>query len=209
VTPLIALGIAAGLSLATAAWSARQRRRTARRVTEGLRAGWGRVREGARPGGAPGFYYSRQPALPGSLDAMTWADLDMDAVFAFLDRTTCVLGSEVLYDRLRRQRRDDEDLARFDRTVERLARDERARLTLQIELAKITETYPAIAWQIALESLPPLPEWLRWTGPGVAVSVTATIAASVVQPAFISLVVPALLLSFVARSLIAPRIAPW
>ena len=209
VTPVIALGIAAGLSLALAAWSARQRRRKARRVTEGLRAGWGRVREGGRPGGRPGFYHSCQPALPGSLDTMTWADLNMDAVFAFLDRTTCVLGSEVLYDRVRRQRRDEEDLARFDGTVERLARDERARLALQIELATITETYPAIAWQIALESLPPLPAWLRWISPGVAVFVTATTAASVVQPAFISLVVPALLLSFVARSLIAPRIAPW
>ncbi len=178
-------------------------------MAEALRAGWGRVHEGRRPGGAPGFYHDGQPAFPGSLDATTWADLNMDAVFAFLDRTTSVLGREVLYDRLRGQRRDEEDLSRFDGTVERLARDERARLALQIELAKITEDYPSIAWQIALESLPPLPAWLRWISPGVAVFVTATIAATVVHPAFISLVVPALLLSFVARFYIAPRIAPW
>ncbi len=208
-TPVIALGIAAGLSLAMAAWSAHQRRRKARRVTEQLRAGWARARETDRPGGVPGFYFSRQVALPGSLDPMTWADLNMDAVFAFLDRTTSVLGSEVLYDRLRGQRRDEEELSRFDGTVDRLARDERARLAVQVELARITETYPAIAWQIALDTLPPLPAWLRWVSPGVAVFVAATIAASVVQPSFISLVVPALLLSFVARFSIAPRIAPW
>jgi MutS domain V len=154
-------------------------------------------------------YYGRQPASSGALDAMTWADLNMDAVFAFLDRTTCVLGSEVLYDRLRRQRRDEGDLAEFDGVANRLARDERARLDLQIELARITETYPAIAWQIALESLPPLPAWLCWISPGVTVFVTATIAATIVEPAFISLVVPVLLLAFVARAFIGERIAPW
>jgi MutS domain V len=209
VTPLIALVVVAGLGLVMAGWSGHQRRRKARRAIERLREGWGRPREGDRPGGAPGFYYGRQPASSGALDEMTWADLNMDAVFAFLDRTTCVLGSEVLYDRLRRQRRDEEDLARFDGVANRLAQDERARLDLQVELARITETYPAIAWQIALESLPPLPAWLCWISPGVAVFVSATIAATIAHPAFISLVVPALLLAFVARAFIARRIAPW
>src|SRR5688572_22831118 len=36
-----------------------------------------------------------------SLDARTWEDLDLDAVFAALDRTESTLGQHALYHRLR------------------------------------------------------------------------------------------------------------
>jgi hypothetical protein len=36
-----------------------------------------------------------------SLDDRTWSDLDMDAVFASLDRTESTLGQQALYHRLR------------------------------------------------------------------------------------------------------------
>jgi hypothetical protein len=207
-TPLAALAIVAGVSVAASIWETVRRRRRDREASERLRAEWGCPRTGTSRGGAPGFYHSRLPAAA-SMDAATWSDLNMEAVFRFFDRTASVLGSEVLYDRLRRLDHDAADLMSFDRTADRFRQDERARLALQVELRRITETDPGIAWQIPLESLPPLPAWVRWACPALAVTVIAACLAAAVNPALIGLAVPILLLSFIARGVIGPRIMPW
>lgn len=211
VTPLIALAIIAALTLGAGALSAARRRRRDRAAVERLVEEWGRPRPAADRSGSPGFYHSRRPAGPRTLDDTTWSDLTMDAVFDFLDRTTSVLGSEVLYDRLRRQQGEVAELERFHATVERFRGDgnQAARLALQVEFSRLTERTPVLAWQLPLEPLPPLPTWVRWACPAVALSVGASCAAAILNPFLIGLVVPVVLISYVAKAVIDPRIAPW
>ena len=65
-----------------------------------------------------------------ALDDRTWRDLDLDAVFAKIDRTASTLGQQALYHRLRSAYSGDE-LAGFEALVDRLTADagtrERAR----------------------------------------------------------------------------------
>ncbi|MEX0892390.1 MAG: hypothetical protein WEB88_09495, partial [Gemmatimonadota bacterium] len=69
----------------------------------------------------------RSPAAPGSLDERTWRDLDMDAVFARIDRASSGVGQQVLYDLLRHPARDWTELAERDAGVRRLAERPAAR----------------------------------------------------------------------------------
>src|SRR4051812_38827151 len=57
-----------------------------------------------------------------SLDERTWADLDLDAVFVALDRTTSTLGQHALYHRLRTAPTGDH-LEEFEALVERMRGD--------------------------------------------------------------------------------------
>ena len=59
-----------------------------------------------------------------SLDARTWDDLDLDAVFAALDRTESTLGQHALYHRLRTVPVAD-NLEVFEALVSRFEADDR------------------------------------------------------------------------------------
>jgi hypothetical protein len=196
--------------LASIAWSGVQGRRRRRQLVVRLRSEWGRPRPLHDHADGTGFYHAvHGGAVRGSLDATTWADLVLDAVFAFLDRTESVLGREVLYSRLRETRGSQEELLDFNRLVERFERDDRARLAVQTCLAGLTERSPTTAWQLALETLQPLPRWMWWLLPGFALAVVATLVATLLKPALISAAVPVILGALVLRTRIAWRISPW
>src|SRR5262245_8862933 len=89
----LAAAIFAGTSVITAR---RQRVRALRR----LQAEWGKPSLRTRNLHAIGDYYrSRVDASESSefLDERTWNDLDLDTVFAVLDRAESTLGQQVLY----------------------------------------------------------------------------------------------------------------
>ncbi len=157
-----------------------------------------------------GFYHGVHGGLlRGSLDSTTWADLILDAVFGFLDRTESVLGSEVLYSRLRETRGSREELLDFDRLVERFERDAPARLAVQTSLAGITERSATTAWQLALEAPQPLPAWMTWLLPGFALIAAAILVAVLVKPALIPAAIPVILGALILRTRMAWRISPW
>ena len=96
-------------------------RRRRRRLLERLRAEWGRSTERTRD--LPEIsHYHRVFAVDGEspLDARTGEDLDLDAVFAVLDRTESDIGQQLLYHRLRTTPASD-DLAAFEALMTRLS----------------------------------------------------------------------------------------
>jgi hypothetical protein len=206
----VALTVVAVFGLAAVGWSAVQSRRRRRQLIERLRSQWGRPRTEHHPADQTGFYHAAHGGvLRGSLDPTTWADLILDAVFGFLDRTESVLGREVLYSRLRETRGSREELLDFNRLVERFERDDGARLAVQTSLAGITERSATTAWQLALETPQPLPRWMSWVLPGFALIAAAIPVAILLKPPLISAMVPVIAGALILRTRIAWRIAPW
>ena len=79
-------------------------RRNRAAVRARLRVSWGHPIERERQMGAIAASHRARLAYAGSgesLDTRTWDDLNLDAVFAAIDRTESTLGQHALYHRLR------------------------------------------------------------------------------------------------------------
>jgi hypothetical protein len=156
---LLALGVIA--LVAVVAHSRSQAK--LRAVRAKLRAEWARPRSAARD--LPLIAsYSRampQPACgqPTIIDDRTWQDLDLDAVFQFLDRTESIVGCQSLYHRLRSTVHSPASLAAFDDLVEALRHDEATRLDVQIALGSLAGNSVYWLWTLALEPIEPLARW--------------------------------------------------
>ena len=83
-----------------------------------------------------------------SLDARTWADLDLDAVFAVLDRTESTLGQHALYHRLRSAPVAD-NLEVFEALVSRLESDSGLRERAQLALSRLRDPHGYDLWWLA------------------------------------------------------------
>lgn len=90
------------------------------------------------------YYHRTKPVDSGVLDEITWNDLDMDSLYMQLNRTSCAMGEEYLYDMLRRPLYDEEALAERARVIEFLGSHEKERLGLQFAFAKIGK-FPRIS----------------------------------------------------------------
>ena len=71
------------------------------------------------------------------VDDVTWADLDMDAVFRYLNRTQSGVGEEALYQLLHAIDASETDLKRRDRWMNALRDDGESRIALQRQLRKL------------------------------------------------------------------------
>jgi hypothetical protein len=94
-------------------------------------------------------HISRIAVLGGSsLDERTWVDLNLDAVFAAVDRTQSTLGQHALYHRLRTVPLADH-LGAFEALVQRMQRDTDARERAQIALARLQDPHGYDIWWLA------------------------------------------------------------
>lgn len=83
-----------------------------------------------------------------SLHDRTWSDLDLDAVFAAIDRTQSTLGQHALYHRLRTMPVADH-LAAFEALVTRMERDAEARERAQLALDRLQDPQGYDIWWLA------------------------------------------------------------
>lgn len=83
-----------------------------------------------------------------SLDSRTWDDLDLDDVFAALDRTESTLGQHALYHRLRTCPVAD-NLDAFEVLVSRLESDGRLRERAQTALSRLRDPHGYDVWWLA------------------------------------------------------------
>lgn len=83
-----------------------------------------------------------------SLDSRTWDDLDLDDVFAALDRTESTLGQHALYHRLRTVPAAD-NLEVFEALVSRLESDGRLRERAQLALSRLRDPHGYDLWWLA------------------------------------------------------------
>lgn len=113
-----------------------------------IRSDWAKPIERARRlADIAGSHASRIAVTPGarSVDGRTWADLNMDDVFAALDRTTSTLGQHALYHRLRAAT-CAKDLAMFEALVERMRDDTPMRERAQITLDRLQDPQGYDLW---------------------------------------------------------------
>jgi hypothetical protein len=83
------------------------------------------------------------------LDDRTWADLDLDAVFAKIDRTASTLGQQALYHRLRSAYTSDA-LAGFESLVARFSADSRLRARARSAVGKLRDPHGYNLWWMGL-----------------------------------------------------------
>jgi hypothetical protein len=95
-----------------------------------------------------------------ALDERTWADLDLDAVFETIDRTTSTLGQHALYHRLRTAPAGD-DPGDFEKLIEQMRTDPAVRERAQLALSRLQDPHGYDLWWLgAADALEPQP-WYR------------------------------------------------
>ena len=96
------------------------------------------------------YHRSRAGSAPGraSLDDRTWNDLDMDQVFAAVDRTESTLGQQALYHRLRTAPVAD-NIDAFESLVNRMSDDREARERVQMALGRLRDPAGYDLWWLA------------------------------------------------------------
>lgn len=115
------------------------------------------------------------------VDARTWADLDMNEVFAAVDRTLSPIGAQCLYDALRRPELSLPRLVERDRLASVLADSREVREQLQLQLVRLESSpvwrLPGLLRDGAELPPPPLPLAL-FHGLSWALPITAILALS-------------------------------
>jgi hypothetical protein len=127
------------------------RRGRARRLAR-LREDWGKQVSRTRNMEAiAGSYHSRLAAAAlsaGDLDNRTWQDLNLDEVFAALDRTESTLGQHALYHRLR-MAPATAHLDAFEALVNRIGADPALRERAQLALSRLQDPHGYDLWWLA------------------------------------------------------------
>jgi hypothetical protein len=105
-----------------------------------LSATWGQPRERHRDMAGIGLY-ARLTGRdgPGTVDERTWRDLDLDAVFAHVDRTASVVGQQILCARLRAPPRDVAARETLEALVQRFTADRGLREKAHLALSPLAD----------------------------------------------------------------------
>lgn len=202
-TIALVLLLLAAIAIAAVIWRVRQF--TRQRARAARRARWGRPDERARNLEViAGLHAMRAAQGAGALDARTWGDLDLDLVFAHLDRTSSHLGSQLLYHRLRSSP-TAAHLQSFESMVERFGRDQEARDRAQAVLEQLRDPAVLDVWQLTQPGALPDERWRRVL-PIIAVSVALLMLLAFVWPILITAVVICTVVNLVIRAWTAPRI---
>ncbi len=152
----VASGVALGLPRVTAAYARRVGRRAGR-------VGWGEPVVRARHALDLVRYHDAvrlaRPAAARPIDARTWTDLDLDAVFAHVDRASGAPGQQVLYAWLRAPAQSAAPLRERERVITALGDSEGARAAVRAACEPLGErgahALPLLVWG----ELPARPWW--------------------------------------------------
>ncbi len=130
------------------------RRMTAQRALDQLRARWGKGQDRKRVfpmiGSLHRFCESSDRDPDVSMDDQTWNDLDMNEVYAKLDRTLTNPGECVLYRMLRTPLRSEAELRRRSQVIRLFQSDHVLREKTQLELQRLgrwdTNVITSLVW---------------------------------------------------------------
>jgi hypothetical protein len=136
----------------------------------------------------------------GVLDDRTWQDLNMDEVFAVVDRTESAVGQQLLYARLRTAPAAPH-LAEFDALASRFSADPGLRERVQRALRRVADPAAFDLHRLPADRVEPR----AWHAvfPVLAIAMVAAIALVPFQPAAIFVVIAGLLLNLALRSTVA------
>lgn len=139
------------------------------------------------------------------LDARTGEDLDLDAVFAVLDRTESDIGQQLLYHRLRTTPTPD-DLAAFEALLTRLSEDAAARERVLVSLSGL-RGHPGQVWWL---TQPGILETRRRDAmfPVIGLVVPVALMLTSVWPVALVAVILGVIVNMIVRYVTAPRLGP-
>lgn len=182
------------------------KRRRRRKLLARFRAEWGHRSERARNIQAISRYHrvlTTEDESP--LDERTGQDLDLDALFAVLDRTVSPVGRRLLYHRLRTTPASD-NLNGFEALMTRLAEDAKERERIQMSLARLREDSGDVWWL----TQPGVLDIKRGDVifPLLAPVVPAAFLLATVWPEAIILAILGILTNVTVRYVTAPRLSP-
>ena len=143
-----------------------------------------------------------------SLPDRTWADLDLDAVFQRIDRTTSWPGQHLLYARLRREDHSFDELCQFEAAVTRLSDDEPLRVRIRWALRPLNHYRASRLPALFGGALPALPPVARLT-PLLTVASIGMLVATAWHPPMILGVLAVTVVNIVARLALQARIDPF
>src|SRR5262245_47506316 len=140
-----------------------------------------------------------------AVDDRTWADLDLDDVFAAIDRTESTLGQQALYHRLHTAPAPH-DLSAFESLITRLDSDVEARERAQAALTRLQDGDTYNIWWLAR---PNAIEGRRWyvVFPILTVLTVATVAMTLFWHALVPALVVLLALDLGVRVYAAGRVS--
>ena len=161
-----------------------------RQTRSRIRAEWGRPRHRGRKMALIAQYHRAQIVAtgePGWLDDRTWDDLNMDAVFAAIDRTESTVGQQRLYHRLR-SAPIAADVGALESLAVRMASDRALRERAQMALARVQDPW---GYELRWLAQPGSLEVRRWhvVFPIITLSTIAAMMLAVMWPQLL-LVVP-------------------
>jgi DNA mismatch repair ATPase MutS len=132
-------------------------------------------------------------SIPESIDDRTWRDLDCDALFTFIDTTSCAAGKQLLYAMLREPSRDAELLAGRDAAITAIANDGSLRQRIKSALKQTGDL--SGVYRLFGDSLPERP---RFAGlvPFLSVFAAVAIAAAFITPAAVIAIIAIAVINF-------------
>ena len=183
-----------------------QQRRQRRELLATFRAEWGHPLEHTRDFPMiAGYHQALATEGEGPIDERTAKDLNLDALFAALDRTVCPVGQQLLYHRLRTTPTSD-DLAAFEALMTRLAEDSQERERIQLALARL-RGHSGQAWWLTQPDVLDIR-----TGdvifPLLAPIVPVALLLSAVWTPALAAAVAGILVNFTVRYVTAKRLVP-
>ncbi len=200
---LVVLAITLALPRATGAYA----RWVARRAN---RTGWGdpvpRARDAAELLGYHNAVRDRaRDGIGTPLDVRTWDDLDLDAVFAHVDRASGAPGQQVLYDWLRTPAQSPAPLRTRERLIAALGDSEAARAAVRAACERLARrgahALPLLIWGAL-----PLRPWWASLLVLLPVGAAAAFAAAAVWPRLLVVALVLALAGMVVRAVVRPRV---
>ncbi len=145
---------------------------------------WGVRRERTRDPAFIGIYDELLPAAPEArLDARTWEDLHLEAVFAEVDRCASTIGQQTLYCWLRRPSASNRVLEERSAAADRMAGAPEVRQRVQQALAPLDTLDACFLPNLFASELPPPPRF-RAVFPLLSMLALAMAGVTFVRPTF-------------------------
>jgi hypothetical protein len=150
---------------------------------------------------------SRLSTIPGaaSVDDRTWSDLDLDDVFAAIDRSESTLGQQALYHRLHTAPTVP-DLTTFEALVTRMCTDVAARERAQLALARLQDAHGYDIWWLARPNAVTTHSWFM-IFPALAVATLTVVGLTLLRHAFAPWLVGLLIVDVAVRWYAADQVS--
>jgi hypothetical protein len=197
VAALVALVAPAGL-----------RRRREQRALEKHAASWGKPLDKHRDMHRIGLYARlTNGAGSSTVDERTWRDLDLDDVFAHVDRTTSAVGQQMLCARLSAPPRAHDERDAFEALVQRFGDDRSLRERAHLALLPLADVGASTLPLLFLGEATPL----RWSflPPVLTAATLACLGLVFLHPSFVLAVIACVVLNVVLRLRVWKRMSTF